>query len=93
MAHKKGEGSVKNGRDSQAKRLGVKIFGGQPAIAGNIIIRQRGTRYHAGKNVGVGKDFTLFALADGLVEFRKGRNERTTVSIVSEVAPQVAAAE
>jgi large subunit ribosomal protein L27 len=93
MAHKKGEGSVKNGRDSQAKRLGVKIFGGQPAIAGNIIIRQRGTQYHPGKNVGVGKDFTLFALTDGLVEFRKGRNERTTVSIVTEEVTQVAAAE
>jgi len=83
MAHKKGEGSVKNGRDSQSKRLGVKIFGGQPASAGNIIIRQRGTVYHPGKNVGVGKDFTLFALSDGLVEFKKGRNERTTVSIVT----------
>ncbi|HSU51681.1 MAG TPA: 50S ribosomal protein L27 [Segetibacter sp.] len=93
MAHKKGEGSVKNGRDSQAKRLGVKIFGGQPAISGNIIIRQRGTQYHPGKNVGVGKDFTLFALTDGLVEFRKGRNERTTVSIVTEETTQVAAAE
>jgi large subunit ribosomal protein L27 len=93
MAHKKGEGSVKNGRDSQAKRLGVKIFGGQPAIAGNIIIRQRGTQYHPGKNVGLGKDFTLFALTDGLVEFRKGRNERTTVSIVTEIASEVAAAE
>lgn len=86
MAHKKGEGSVKNGRDSQAKRLGVKIFGGQAAIAGNIIIRQRGTKYHPGKDVGVGKDFTLFALNDGLVEFKKGRNERTTVSIVSKIA-------
>jgi large subunit ribosomal protein L27 len=83
MAHKKGEGSVKNGRDSQSKRLGVKIFGGQPAIAGNIIVRQRGTQYHPGTNVGVGKDFTLFALSDGVVEFRKGRNERTTVSVVS----------
>ncbi len=83
MAHKKGEGSVKNGRDSQSKRLGVKIYGGQPAIAGNIIIRQRGTTYHPGQNVGVGKDFTLFALTDGLVEFRKGRNERTTVSVVN----------
>ncbi|MDQ6815305.1 MAG: 50S ribosomal protein L27 [Bacteroidota bacterium] len=93
MAHKKGEGSVKNGRDSQAKRLGVKIFGGQPAIAGNIIIRQRGTQYHPGKNVGLGKDFTLFALTDGLVEFKKGRNERTTVSVVSEVAQEVAVAE
>ena len=82
MAHKKGEGSVKNGRDSHSKRLGVKIFGGQPAIAGNIIIRQRGTQFHPGKNVGVGKDFTLFALADGVVEFRKGRNDRSTVSIM-----------
>jgi len=86
MAHKKGEGSVKNGRDSQSKRLGVKIFGGQAAIAGNIIIRQRGTQFHPGVGVGVGKDFTLFALTDGLVDFKKGRNERTTVSIVSEVA-------
>ena len=83
MAHKKGEGSVKNGRDSQSKRLGVKIFGGQAAIAGNIIIRQRGTVYHPGKNVGVGKDFTLFALSDGVVEFRKARNNRTYVSVTS----------
>jgi large subunit ribosomal protein L27 len=81
MAHKKGEGSVKNGRDSNSKRLGVKIFGGQPAIAGNIIIRQRGTVYHPGKNVGVGKDYTLFALTDGVVEFRKGRQNRTIVSV------------
>jgi large subunit ribosomal protein L27 len=82
MAHKKGEGSVKNGRDSQSKRLGVKIFGGQPAIAGNIIVRQRGTEYHAGKNVGVGRDFTLFALSDGVVQFRKRRNDKTFVSIL-----------
>jgi large subunit ribosomal protein L27 len=81
MAHKKGEGSVKNNRDSQSKRLGVKIYGGQPAIAGNIIVRQRGTVYHPGKNVGVGKDYTLFATTDGVVEFRKGRNNRTFVSI------------
>lgn len=81
MAHKKGEGSVKNGRDSQSKRLGVKIFGGQPAVAGNIILRQRGTEYHPGKNVGVGKDFTIFALADGLVEYRKGKNNKTFVSV------------
>lgn len=81
MAHKKGEGSVKNGRDSQSKRLGVKIFGGQPAVSGNIIVRQRGTVYHPGKNVGVGRDFTLFALADGLVEFRKGRGNKTIVSV------------
>ena len=83
MAHKKGEGSVKNGRDSHSKRLGVKIFGGQVAVSGNIIIRQRGTVYHPGKNVGVGKDFTLFALTDGLVEFKKGRNDRTTVSVAT----------
>ena len=83
MAHKKGEGSVKNGRDSQSKRLGVKIFGGQPIISGNIILRQRGTVYHPGKNVGVGKDFTLFALTDGVVEFKKGRSNRTTVSVGS----------
>jgi len=83
MAHKKGEGSVKNGRDSQSKRLGVKIFGGQPVISGNIIIRQRGTVYHPGKNVGVGKDFTLFALTNGIVEFKKGKNNRTFVSVNS----------
>ncbi|MFT3947369.1 MAG: 50S ribosomal protein L27 [Agriterribacter sp.] len=83
MAHKKGEGSVKNGRDSQSKRLGVKIFGGQPAVAGNIIVRQRGTSYHPGKNVGVGRDFTLFALSDGVVEFRKGKNAKTFVSVTA----------
>ena len=81
MAHKKGEGSVKNGRDSNSKRLGVKIFGGQPAVAGNILVRQRGTVYHPGKNVGVGKDYTLFALTDGVVEFRKGKQNRTFVSV------------
>jgi large subunit ribosomal protein L27 len=83
MAHKKGEGSVKNGRDSNSKRLGVKIFGGQPAISGNIIIRQRGTVYHPGKNVGVGKDFTLFALTDGVVEFKKTKQNRTLVSVTA----------
>ena len=77
MAHKKGAGSSKNGRESHSKRLGIKIFGGQDAIAGNIIVRQRGTVYHPGKNVGVGKDYSLFALADGVVEFKKGRNNRT----------------
>ncbi|MEY4811145.1 MAG: ribosomal protein [Bacteroidota bacterium] len=82
MAHKKGEGSVKNGRDSQSKRLGVKIYGGQPALNGNILIRQRGTQYHPGKNVGLGSDFTIFALTDGIVEFKKGKNNKTTVSIV-----------
>ena len=81
MAHKKGEGSVKNGRDSQSKRLGVKIYGGQAALSGNIILRQRGTEYHAGKNVGVGKDFTLFALSDGVVEFKMGKRDRTLVSV------------
>ena len=81
MAHKKGEGSVKNGRDSQSKRLGVKIYGGQPAAAGNIIVRQRGTQYHPGKNVGLGTDFTLFALTDCLVEFKKGKNDNTTISV------------
>jgi large subunit ribosomal protein L27 len=91
MAHKKGEGSVKNGRDSNSKRLGVKIFGGQPAIAGNIIIRQRGTVYHPGKNVGVGKDYTLFALTDGVVEFRKGRQNRTFVSVAASEAAEATA--
>ena len=81
MAHKKGEGSVKNGRDSQSKRLGVKIYGGQAAIAGNIILRQRGTVYHPGKNVGVGKDFTIFAMTDGVVEFRKGKGDKSYVSV------------
>ena len=86
MAHKKGEGSVKNGRDSQSKRLGVKIFGGQAIISGNIIVRQRGTEYHPGKNVGVGRDLTLFALSDGVVEFKKGRSNRTFVSVVEALA-------
>lgn len=80
MAHKKGEGSVKNGRDSRSKRLGVKIYGGQPAISGNIIVRQRGTVYHPGENVGLGKDFTLYATADGIVEFRKTR-KKTLISV------------
>ncbi len=86
MAHKKGEGSVKNGRDSQSKRLGVKIFGGQAATAGNIIIRQRGTQYHPGKNVGIGRDFTIFALTDGVVEFRKTKADKTFVSVSEVVA-------
>lgn len=84
MAHKKGEGSVKNGRDSHSKRLGVKIFGGQPAIAGNIIVRQRGTAFHPGTNVGLGRDFTIYALTDGIVQFRKTRNK--TLISVQEVA-------
>lgn len=82
MAHKKGEGSVKNGRDSQSKRLGVKVFGGQTVKSGNIIVRQRGTVYHPGKNVGLGRDFTLFALVDGVVEFKKGKNDKTIVSVI-----------
>ena len=83
MAHKKAGGSSKNGRDSESKRLGVKIFGGQSVVAGNIIIRQRGTRYHAGSNVGVGRDHTLFAKADGTVVFeRKGPKNRQFVSVV-----------
>ena len=81
MAHKKGEGSVKNGRDSQSKRLGVKIYGGQPALAGNIIVRQRGTTYHPGKNVGVGRDFTIFSMVDGIVEFRKSKGDKTFISV------------
>ena len=81
MAHKKGEGSVKNGRDSQSKRLGVKIFGGQPAVSGNIIVRQRGTVYHPGQTVGVGTAFTLFKVEDGVVEFKKGRENKTYVSV------------
>ena len=82
MAHKKGVGSSKNGRESQSKRLGVKIFGGHAAIAGNIIVRQRGTQHHPGDNVGIGKDHTLFALEDGLVEFKKKKNNRSFVSVV-----------
>ncbi|CAI8373163.1 MAG: 50S ribosomal protein L27 [Cryomorphaceae bacterium] len=82
MAHKKGVGSSKNGRESQSKRLGIKIFGGQEAIAGNIIVRQRGTKHNAGENVGVGKDHTLFALTDGKVEFRKKKDNKSYVSVV-----------
>ncbi|MCU0455904.1 MAG: 50S ribosomal protein L27 [Bacteroidales bacterium] len=81
MAHKKGAGSSRNGRDSQSKRLGVKLFGGQTAKAGNIIVRQRGTRHHAGTNVGLGKDHTLFALTDGEVEYRKRKDNRVYVSV------------
>jgi large subunit ribosomal protein L27 len=91
MAHKKGVGSSNNGRESHSKRLGVKIFGGQSLIAGNIIVRQRGTKHHPGTNVGIGKDHTLFALVDGTVLFKKGRDERSFVSVVP-VATEVAAA-
>ena len=81
MAHKKGVGSSKNGRESHSKRLGVKIFGGEICKAGNIIIRQRGTQHHPGENVGIGKDHTLFALVDGKVVFRRKKDNRSYVSI------------
>ena len=84
MAHKKGAGSSNNGRESESKRLGVKIYGGQAAKAGNIIIRQRGTTHHPGLNVGMGKDHTIFALVDGKVEFRKRRNNKSYVNVVVE---------
>jgi large subunit ribosomal protein L27 len=83
MAHKKGAGSVKNGRESHSKRLGVKLFGGQAVIAGNIIVRQRGTKHHPGVNVGIGKDHTLFALTDGKVVFKKGKDNRSFVSVAT----------
>ena len=81
MAHKKGEGKVKNGRESESKRLGIKIFGGQKVIAGNIIVRQRGTRHHPGRNVGIGKDHTLFALTNGVVVFKKTRADKSIISV------------
>ena len=84
MAHKKGEGKVKNGRESESKRLGIKIYGGQKVIAGNIIVRQRGTKHHPGRNVGIGKDHTLFALTNGVVEFKKGRQNKSFVSVQAE---------
>ena len=89
MAHKKAGGSSRNGRDSHSKRLGVKRFGGQAVISGNILVRQRGTKFHPGTNVGLGTDHTLFATADGRVEFRTKSNNRTYVSVV----PMIAAAE
>jgi large subunit ribosomal protein L27 len=81
MAHKKGEGKVKNGRESESKRLGIKVYGGQKVIAGNIIVRQRGTKHHPGKNVGIGRDHTLFALANGVVVFKKKREDKSFVSV------------
>jgi large subunit ribosomal protein L27 len=81
MAHKKAGGSSRNGRDTAGRRLGVKLFGGQAIIAGNIIVRQRGTKFHPGQNVGIGRDHTLFALVDGRVAFSKARNDRTFVSV------------
>jgi large subunit ribosomal protein L27 len=82
MAHKKGAGSSRNGRESHSKRLGIKIFGGQPAIAGNIIVRQRGTKHNPGLNVGIGRDHTLFALAEGIVTFKKKADNRSYVSVL-----------
>ena len=82
MAHKKGVGSSKNGRESQSKRLGVKLFGGEVAKAGNIIVRQRGTEFHPGENIGMGKDHTLFALVDGTVQFKVGKEDRRSVSVI-----------
>ncbi len=84
MAHKKGVGSSKNGRESAAQRLGVKIFGGQKVAAGNIIVRQRGTRHYPGQGVAMGKDNTLYALVDGTVVFKRGRLDRSTVSVQPE---------
>jgi len=82
MAHKKGAGSSKNGRESHSKRLGIKIFGGQEAIAGNIIVRQRGTKHHPDKGVGLGKDHTIFAMIDGKVVFRKKADNKSYVSVI-----------
>ena len=84
MAHKKGVGSSKNGRESAAQRLGIKIFGGQQCIAGNIIVRQRGTKHNPGNNVAIGKDDTLYALVDGIVNFRKTRDDKSIVSVIPE---------
>lgn len=82
MAHKKGAGSSRNGRESESKRLGVKKFGGQQVLAGNILVRQRGTKHHPATNVGIGKDHTLYALVDGTVVFKKGRQNRSFVSVI-----------
>jgi len=82
MAHKKGAGSSRNGRESESKRLGVKLFGGQTAKAGNIIVRQRGTKHNPGLNVGIGKDHTLFALIDGTIEFKRKRDDKSFVSVI-----------
>lgn len=93
MAHKKGAGSSRNGRESHSKRLGVKVYGGQFARAGNIIVRQRGTVHHPGVNVGIGKDHTLFALTDGTVEFKKKGRDRSFVNVLTLVAEAPVAAE
>ena len=84
MAHKKGVGSSKNGRESASQRLGIKIFGGQKVVAGNIIVRQRGAKHNPGNNVGMGKDDTLFALVDGTVQFHKGKRDKSVVSVIPE---------
>lgn len=89
MAHKKGAGSSRNGRESHSKRLGIKIFGGQEAIAGNILVRQRGTKHHPDKGVGIGKDHTLFALVDGTVIFKKKQDNKSYVSVLPTVAKEV----
>jgi large subunit ribosomal protein L27 len=91
MAHKKGAGSSRNGRESHSKRLGVKLFGGQTAKAGNIIVRQRGTTHHPGRNVGIGKDHTLFALVDGTIVFKSGIKNRSFVHVAPAAAEAVAA--
>ncbi len=82
MAHKKGGGSTKNGRDSNAQMRGIKRFGGEEVKAGNILVRQCGTKWHPGRNVGLGKDYTIFSLVDGTVKFEKGKNDRTSVSVI-----------
>ena len=82
MAHKKGGGSSRNGRDSNSQRLGLKKFGGQHVIPGNIIVRQRGTQFHPGRNVGIGTDYTIFALVEGVVQFRQVRKDRTCIDVV-----------
>ena len=91
MAHKKGTGSTRNGRDSNAQRLGVKRYGGQVVRAGNILVRQRGTSFHPGNNVGLGKDYTIFALIDGVVTFEKKGKNRKQVSVYAAIAPTEAA--
>ncbi|MEQ8266959.1 MAG: 50S ribosomal protein L27 [Parvibaculum sp.] len=90
MAHKKAGGSSRNGRDSAGRRLGVKKFGGESVIPGNIIVRQRGTTWHPGRNVGIGKDHTIFAKTEGVVSFHKGKNDRAFVSVVTADMPEAA---
>jgi large subunit ribosomal protein L27 len=87
MAHKKAGGSSRNGRDSDGQHLGLKLYGGQEILAGNILVRQRGSKYHAGENVGTGKDYTLFSLVDGVVKFHRGRNDRRYISVLPSATP------